>query len=203
MTRECLALGAMVGSLIASACRGEPTSDPPIAVERNMYVQERVDPQSASSFFSDRAGMRPAVAGSVPMEGFEDHEAVATGVLLDGSAYVLSIPDEAVARGGGMGPFVHRGRERYEIYCAPCHGRTGDGKGIVARVPGSFPPLPTFNDPRIRRLPDGQIYATITNGVRIMPPYGAQIPVVDRWAIVAYVRALELSQLALAEGRSR
>jgi mono/diheme cytochrome c family protein len=89
---------------------------------------------------------------------------------------------------------VQRGRERFDIYCAPCHGRTGDGKTLTTRA--GFPQLPKLDDPRICTMPDGQLYATIANGVRNMPPYAAQLEVGDRWAVVAYVRALELSQLA-------
>jgi mono/diheme cytochrome c family protein len=199
----------LVASLVAAAllpalgCRGERTQDAPIVVERNMYVQERVDPQGVSAFFTDHAGMRPVVVGTVPEESFEDDELVATGVAPDGSGYAMTIPDEVITRSGGMSALVHRGKERYGIFCEPCHGPTGDGKGMVARVPRGFSILPAFTDPRIERLPDGQLYASITNGVRLMPSYAAQIPVDDRWAIVSYVRALELSQMAPSGGQGR
>ncbi|MGA7121794.1 MAG: cytochrome c, partial [Polyangiaceae bacterium] len=101
-----------------------------------------------------------------------------------------------------------RGQERFGIYCAPCHGQTGDGKGMVVckrDKPSDpcesrgFPPLPSYEDPRLRQMPDGQLFATISHGVRTMPAYGAQIPIPDRWAIVSYVRALQLSQMAQAK----
>ncbi len=203
MKRSAQVVALAGAALLLGACRGEVHGEPPIVVEQNMYAQERVDPQSYAHFFPDRAGMRPVVEGTVPEERFEDDEAVATGVRIDGSGYVMTVPEAVIARAGGLGPLTRRGRERYDIYCAPCHGRTGDGKGMVARVPQSFPPLPNFSDPRIQKAPDGQLYATIKNGVRIMPPYAAQIPVDDRWAIVAYMRALELSQLAQAGGPSQ
>ena len=143
--------------------------------------------------------MRVPVEGTLPREAYQGDEAIATGVLADGSAYALTIPEAVIAQGGGLGKLARRGQERFDIYCAPCHGRTGDGQGMVARSPGGFPPLPSLTDARVDQLPDGQLYATIANGVRNMPSYGAQIPVADRWAIVAYVRALELSQLPPGE----
>jgi hypothetical protein len=195
----CLA-GATLSLLSAQACQGQVSQDPPIVIERNMYTQERYEAQGRSAFFADHGGMRPLVEDTVPREGYETDPSVATGILTDASGYVPIVPDLVLARMGGMSGALIRGRERYDVYCTPCHGRTGDGKGMVARVPAGFPPLPSLTDPRIRALPDGQIFATITNGVRLMPPYGAQVPIDDRWAIVSYVRALEMSQLAAQPG---
>jgi len=181
-----------VGAL--SGCRGQVSEGAPIMVERNMYDQEKYQPQAYSRFFADHGAMRPVVVGTVPQERFEEDESIATGVLVDATGYVMMIPDRVVARLGGMAPMVQRGRERFDIYCAPCHGRTGDGAGLVARA--GFPKMPKLDDARICRLPDGQLYATIANGVRLMPPYAAQLDVGDRWAVVAYVRALELNQIS-------
>jgi hypothetical protein len=181
------------------ACRGQVSEAAPIVVERNMYDQERYDPQAASRFFPDNGAMRPPVAGAVPRERFEEDEAVATGVLTDASGYVLRIPEAVGQRQGGMRPMMQRGRERFDIFCAPCHGRTGDGKSLVTQA--GFPQLPKLDDERICTMPDGQLYATIQNGVRNMPPYAAQLDVDERWAVVAYVRALELHQIA-AGGRT-
>ncbi len=185
----------LVAVLLAmSACRGQITEGAPIVVERNMYDQERYDPQASSRFFADHGAMRPVVPGTVPTEGFEDDESVATGVLLDATGYVMTIPDAVVTRLGGMTATVQRGRDRFDIYCAACHGRTGDGKSLIAQA--GFPPLPKLGDARICTMPDGQLYASIANGVRNMPPYAAQLDVGDRWAVVAYVRALELNQIS-------
>lgn len=164
-----------------------------------MYEQERYDPQSPSKFFADRASMRTPVDGTMPREAYEEDEAVATGVLADGSSYVLALPASVITSAGGLEKMARRGQQRFTIYCAPCHGATGDGQGMIARVPGGFPPLPSLTDARVDHLPDGQIFATISNGVRNMPSYGAQIPRADRWAIVAYLRALELSRLPPGE----
>jgi mono/diheme cytochrome c family protein len=89
---------------------------------------------------------------------------------------------------------LKRGQERFNIFCSPCHGRLGDGKGIV--VERGYSPPPTFHSDRVRSFPDGHIFDVITNGIRNMPPYGPQIPASDRWAIVAYFRALQRSQNA-------
>ena len=89
---------------------------------------------------------------------------------------------------------LKRGQERFNIYCAPCHGQTGDGQGIVVQR-GYLPP-PSYHQDRLRKMPDGYIFDVITNGVRNMPSYRHQVPVADRWAIVSYLRALQRSQNA-------
>ena len=89
---------------------------------------------------------------------------------------------------------IERGQDRYSIYCRPCHDDTGSGQGAVVTRAAWQPPPPSFHQERLRQMPDGQLFATISHGVRNMPSYGASIPVNDRWAIVSYVRALQLSQ---------
>ncbi len=177
-------------------CRGQVSDSPPILVERNMFDQEKYDPEAYSKFFADHGAMRPIVEGTVAQEGFEDDLSIETGLLPDASGYVLTVPEAVIARAGGMANLAQRGRERFDIFCSPCHGLTGDGKGMVARAPAGFPPIPNLNDARVCKMPDGQLYATIAYGVRNMPSYAAQVPLQDRWAIVSYVRALELSQIS-------
>jgi mono/diheme cytochrome c family protein len=145
--------------------------------------------------------MRPLVEGVVSREQVVD-PVVGQGRLEDQSGYVLEIPQEVVTRAGGMAALEQRGRARYGIYCAPCHDGTGSGQGMVtkrAQATGAaaFAP-PTFHQDRIRHMPDGQLFATISNGKNNMPPYAMQIPVDDRWGIVAYVRALEVAQPKMA-----
>jgi mono/diheme cytochrome c family protein len=89
---------------------------------------------------------------------------------------------------------MNRGQDRFTIYCTPCHGQTGVGNGIV--IKRGFMVPPNFHDERLVTMPDGQIFNAISNGVRLMPSYGKQIPVEDCWAIVAYIRALQRSQRA-------
>jgi mono/diheme cytochrome c family protein len=198
---------ALLASAVAG-CRGQTSADPPIAPERNMYDTERYNPESYSQFFPDHRTMRTPLEGTVARDRYEDDPEIATGLLADKSAYVLAVPPAIVQRQGGMEKLLARGQERFGIYCAPCHGQTGDGKGMVtckrekatdACESRGFAPLPSYEDARLRQMPDGQLFATITHGVRTMPAYGPQIPVNDRWAIVSYVRALQLSQMADAK----
>jgi Cytochrome C oxidase, cbb3-type, subunit III len=192
-----LAVALLIGAL--SGCRGEQSEDPPLLPIRNMYDQEKYNPESFSSFFPDHRTMRTPVEGTMSQEEYEASREVATGLRDDGAGYVLQIPPSEVARWGGMTQMLDRGQKRFNIYCVPCHDETGSGKGMVARFQPGFPPLPSYNDPRIRQMPDGQLFATISNGVRNMPSYAAQIPIKDRWAIVSYVRALQLSMVSKAE----
>lgn len=170
-------------------CRGQTSKETPFVPIRNMYSQPRYNPQSQSLLFSDRRTMRPPVPFTVAQE-MEVFDHVRTGVKNDLSGYVQTIPVEVIGRIHGLKNAVERGQERFNIYCSPCHDRTGSGAGMVVKR-GLLPP-PTFHQDRLRHAPDGQLFATITNGIRNMPPYAAQIPVDDRWAIVAYVRALQM-----------
>lgn len=188
-----LAAVCLTGGLVAAAmgCRSETSAQPPIMLERNMFQQQRYNPQSRSKFFVDGRSMRPPVEHTQVRE-FETAPEIADGELADGTGYVLALPDSVVSQLGGMGGAVKRGQERYNIYCRPCHDATGAGHGTVIKRGMAQPP--TFHDERVRHMPDGQLFATISHGVRNMPAYNYSIPVNDRWAIVSYVRALELSQ---------
>jgi mono/diheme cytochrome c family protein len=90
--------------------------------------------------------------------------------------------------------FLYRGQKMYEVYCTPCHGGTGDGQGIIMTGNYGFVPAPTYHQDRLREVTDGYMYDVVANGIRNMPGYSTQIKVEDRWAIVAYVRALQMSQ---------
>lgn len=198
----------------AMACRGETSQDPPIVPLRNMHQQQRYNPQAESRFFSDHRTMRVPPQGTIARfpggantvysdfsvardEGFDD-DRVTRGLEPDSATYVPTIPAEVVGSAESARELMRRGQQQYGIYCAPCHGNAGDGRGIVwLRGQGgryTYPQPPTFHDERLRHIPDGQLFATITNGVRNMPSYAAQIPARNRWAIVSYVRALQISQ---------
>lgn len=214
-----IALGVALG-----ACRGQPSEDSPVALLRNMHYQQRYNSQAESAFFSDKRTMRAPPEGTVSRfpgganaryaggtvgrdDGFDD-DRVVLGHEPDSPVYVLTIPDQVGHDFGGGEALVARGRQRFNIYCAPCHGATGDGRGIVWRrsqgggVANSYQYIQPTNlhDERLKHVPDGQLFATVSNGIRNMPAYSAQIPVRDRWAIVAYVRALQVSSAGNPSG---
>lgn len=176
---------------VLGACRGQTSSEPPIVPLRNMHQQQRYNPQAESAFFSDGRTMRSPVAHTVARET-EIDPVISSGRNENGIGYVDAIPGAVVARNGSAADLIARGQGRYNVYCRPCHDGTGAGQGTVVKRGMTQPP--SFHEDRIRHMPDGQLFATISNGVRTMPAYKAQIPVDDRWAIVSYVRALELSQ---------
>ncbi len=152
----------------------------------DMRDQPRYEPFEQSTFFADTAIARPRVPGTVARGQLNLDEHLHTGRidrrLVD--AFPFPITRET----------IERGQERYEIFCTPCHGLTGDGLGIVIEY-GMRRPT-SFHDEELRAEPHGYYFATITNGTRVMPSFAANITPADRWAIVAYVRALQLSQNA-------
>ncbi len=203
----------LIAALLLSACRGQTSTEPPIVPFRGMHSMPRYDHQSHVDYFPDHRAMRPPVEGAVPREQSADLE-YSSGKDNTGR-YLLTIPQEArrvaneqaIARGacsaetGAVGcsdqAFVERGRERYGIYCASCHGLSGDGNGIIsqrAAAAGTAFQAQNLHGDAYLHYPDGRLFWTITNGWNTMPAYYGQIPAQDRWSIVAYVRALQLSQ---------
>jgi mono/diheme cytochrome c family protein len=182
-------------ALLSGGCRGQSSKESPIVGIRGMYDQPRYDVQSKSEFFPDHRSMRLPVENTVTREAELDPE-IATGRLADDSGYVLAIPKPVVDRAGGYGALLERGQERFGIYCSPCHDHTGSGSGMAVKR-GMIKP-PTLHQDRLRHIPDGQLFATISNGIRNMPAYAINVPIQDRWAIVSYVRALQVSQAAVA-----
>jgi len=193
-------LTVLVFAALAEGCVGGQTTDPPVVGIPNMYNQPRYDTQERQPFFADQRSMRPQVAGTVSRE-MQSMLPWATGRAAD-EGYILDVPPELIALHGGAQAVMARGHDRYDIYCAPCHSIAGDGKGMVSRRAEALGDAglvaPSLHSDRLRHIPDGQIFATITNGVRNMPAYGFNIPNADRWAIVLYVRALQLSQAPAA-----
>lgn len=190
-------LCAVLLPLALLSCRGQTSKDSPVVGIRNMYDQPKYDIQEESSFFTDHRAMRPLVEGVISREEDTDPR-LAQGRLEDQTGYVLTVPNEIITRMGGADAMLARGRARFGIYCTPCHDGTGSGNGLVKKraIAGgatAFVP-PTFHQDRLRHMPDGQLFATISNGKNNMPPYAMQIPVGDRWAIVSYVRALQIAQ---------
>jgi mono/diheme cytochrome c family protein len=192
-----ISIFTLLAATVFGGCVGDTTTEPPIVPIRNMYNQPRYDAQSKADFFADKRTMRPQIEGTIPFEADPELEH-ATGRTEDNAGWALEVPATVVERKGGMASLIERGEARYGIYCAPCHGDSGDGRGVVAlradSIGASAMLPPTFHEDRLRHIPDGQLFATITNGIRNMPAYRQSIPQDDRWAIVAYVRALQLSQ---------
>jgi mono/diheme cytochrome c family protein len=181
-------------ALSGVACRGEVSQQPPVQIFQNMFFQPRFSPQGQNRFFEDKRNQRQPVPGTIATE-MEISPVLAEGRTVDGSGFVDTIPSAVVARVGDLEKLTLRGQGRYGIYCTPCHDGIGNGKGLVIRKANNqaFQP-PSFHEDRLRKMSDGQLFQTITYGANNMPPYGPQLPVDDRWAIVAYVRALQLSQ---------
>lgn len=176
---------ALVAALavVAAGCRGGTSRKPPIHLNPNMDNQVLFKPQAADPFAADGRAARAPLAGTVRAGSYSTDEHLTAGTVGGQPAATLppSIPLTT--------SLLLRGQQRYDIYCAPCHDVTGGGKGTVVHR-GMLPP-PTFHDARLRAQGVGYFYQVITNGVRNMPAYGAQVPVNDRWAIAAYVRALQ------------
>ena len=179
-----LGLGVIAAGL--AACRGQQSEETPIHLNPNMDNQQYLQPQEPSPLFADGRAMRPEVPGTIPVGELREDDHMFRGTVGGVPATTLPVElDDAL---------LARGRERFDIYCTPCHDGAGTGQGIVVKR-GMLPP-PSFHDDRIKAMPVGEIYGVITNGVRNMPSYAVQIPPEDRWAIVAYVRALQLSRSA-------
>jgi cytochrome c5 len=151
-----------------------------------MGTQPKYRPLVPSDQFGDGQSARPLLPGTVARGHLEDDVLLYTGKQGndDSTVFPFAVDRDVLARG----------QERFDIFCATCHGRTGAGNGLVVQR-GSSPP-PTFHQDRLRTAPVGHFFDVITNGFGAMPNYGKQIPVRDRWAIIAYIRALQLSQNA-------
>jgi mono/diheme cytochrome c family protein len=154
-----------------------------LACRQDMHDQPKYKPLAASRFFSDGKSARRLVEGTVPFQ--------------PGGEAISPAPEESKATAP---PFaltpqaLDRGQERFDIYCAPCHGRLGNGDGMVARR--GFLAPPSYHIDRLRRAPVGHFYAVMTNGFGAMPSYADKVAPRDRWAVAVYIRALQLSQHA-------
>jgi mono/diheme cytochrome c family protein len=153
----------------------------------DMHVQPRENPLSRSDFFPDQRSERPPVDGTVARGQLRADTYFYTGKIGVNPGDYLPFP--------ATKEVLERGRERYNIFCAPCHSRLGDGNGFVPSRGFSRKP-PSYHIPRLQKAPLGYFFDVMTNGFGIMPDYRSQIEPEDRWKIVAYIRALQLSQNA-------
>jgi mono/diheme cytochrome c family protein len=181
--------------LIAKA-RTETSAQPRVELIQNMDNQPRFKAQQANPLFADGRAMRRPVPGTIARGELREDEHLHRGVVDGEWAAALPVPvTEQV---------MLRGQRQYDIYCAPCHGQAGYGDGMVARradelQQGTWIPPTSLHLDTVRERADGYLFNVITNGVRNMPAYGPQVNVADRWAIVAYIRALQRSQNATPE----
>jgi hypothetical protein len=157
------------------------------ACSQKMRDQPKLNPDKPTTLFSNGTSSQVPVADTVAKGYLRDDVQLFTGKDAKGND-VTEFPF-AITR-----PDLLRGEERFNIYCAPCHGRLGNGEGTV--VLHGFVPPPTFHQDRLRNAPVGHFYDVITNGLAPMPSYANQIPPRDRWEIISYIRALQLSQNA-------
>jgi mono/diheme cytochrome c family protein len=167
-------IACLVSLLVLSACR------------QDMQDQPRYKPLAGTRIFPDGRSARPIPAGTVARDEEDADDVVHTGKTNGDWITTLPVP-LTVAQ-------LHRGQERFDIFCAPCHSRIGDGNGMIEQR-GFLRPVDLHTD-RVRQEPPGYIFDVITNGFGAMPDYKDQIPVDDRWAIIAYLRALQLSRNA-------
>ena len=161
---------------------------PRVHVVQGMDNQPRYKSQQANALFADTREARPPVFGTIARGRLDEDDGLILG--MSNGAWIGTFPVPVTAT------LLHRGQERYQIYCAPCHGLAGYGDGIVAvraerLAEGTWVQPSSMHAGLVLARPVGHLFNTITNGIRTMPSYGSQIPVADRWAIVAYVRALQ------------
>ena len=194
-TLAVLGLLAVLPPLFIAKYRAETKSLPRIHPIQDMSFQEKYQPQAASSLFRNGMAMRKPVPGAVSQENLDANDHLYRGLFDGQPAKTFPMPLSM--------SMMLRGQNRFNIFCATCHGLVGEGgntgmtsiRAIKREEPKWILPL-SLHKPEIRQQPVGQYFATITNGVRTMPSYAAQIPVDDRWAIILYIRALQLSQNA-------
>jgi mono/diheme cytochrome c family protein len=168
--------------------RGDTSRRTPIELFPDMDRQPKVRPQTDSGFFSDGLSSRTTPEGTVSRGSSYEANAFNTGRIAGTTNFVAVLP---VKLTDGL---MARGQQRYDIYCAVCHGAAGDGKGVTMKY--GMVGMANFHDPRLIEMTDGEIFNTITHGKNLMGGYGSNIDPEDRWAVVAYVRALQRSRLA-------
>jgi len=157
-----------------------------IGCRQDMHDQPKYESLEASTFFPDGRASRPLVPGTVARGQLREDTHLYEGKVAGKPAEMFPFPIDLKT--------MERGQQRHNIYCSPCHDRVGNGDGMVVRR--GFRRPPSYHIERLRQAPPGYLYDVITNGFGAMQDYAAQIPVRDRWAIVAYVRALQFSQNA-------
>lgn len=177
----------VVAVLSIAGIRGGLSRRPPLEVFPDMKRQPKLRPQKPSAFFQGQSTSRLPIAGTVSHDALLEDNPVATGRIAGTTNFVETNPlpfNEVL---------LARGRQRFTVYCSPCHSAAGDGNGITTKY--GMLRTGNYHEARIVRMPDGEIFNTITHGKNLMLPYASQVSVTDRWAIIAYIRALERTRL--------
>ncbi|MBS0659391.1 MAG: cytochrome c [Verrucomicrobia bacterium] len=200
----------LLAVVLVAGPQGRKSENRPFEIFPDMDHQPKVKAQAPSGFFADRVGPRAPVAGTVPI-GLDMPEAkkpahtptaaeIRANATFTATTSYLDTGKMGDRWGDGMPTevkvdreFLLRGKDRYEISCAVCHGSLGDGKGVTSKY--GWNGIANYHDQRLVEMSDGEIYNTITNGKNTMLGYGANISVMDRWAIVAWVRVLQTARL--------
>ena len=191
-----LTVAALVPAAMITRARVSTSDLPRINLIPDMDYQPKYLPQTANAMFLDGRAARPQPEGTIARGRLIENAHLSTGRVNDDWATTFPVPVTA--------DLMARGRQRFEIYCAPCHGLTGHGDGLVARRAdrlmeqgqATWVPPTSLHDDTVRERPVGHLFNTITYGIRTMPSYGSQVAEADRWAIIAYVRALQRSSRA-------
>ncbi len=170
--RTMTAGSAMAAMLVLAGCR------------QDMHNQPKFIPQRGTTFFADGRSARPQVENTVARDQLHEDTYFYTGMVAGKEADGLPIELNMAT--------LERGQERYNIYCTPCHSRVGNGNGMI--VQRGYKPAGNFHTDRLRAAPLGHFFSVMTNGYGAMPDYSAQLTPADRWAVAAYIRALQLSQ---------
>ena len=168
--------------------RGSTSRKPSIEIFPDMDRQAKLRPQTRNNFFANQLSSQTHVEGTVARGTAYEDTPLNTG-RITGTTNFVDVNPLPVTES-----FLKRGQQRYQISCAPCHGAVGDGKGITGKY--GMVAMANFHDKRLVTMPDGEIFNTITYGKNLMGAYGSNVAIEDRWAIIAYIRALERSRLA-------
>ena len=192
----------LIVGVLAAGRQGDTSRKPPIEVFPDMDRQLKLRPQTPNGFFANSLSSqaypegtvgqsKPALVNGKEIYSFDNvpyNTGLPAGAPLGATNYIELIPVAVT------GDLLKRGHERYNIYCAPCHGKQGDGNGIVKKVVTAAV-IGNLHDKRMVEMLDGEIFNVVSKGKGLMQGYSAQIPVEDRWAVIAYLRALQLSRL--------
>lgn len=198
--RYFLLIFAICCAVVIGICgrRGSLSRKTPLYIFPDMRLQLKLEPQKPNDFFTNGtssqlpppgtlARSKPLQVGDQTVYPYED-SAVLTGFMPGTTNYVATNPFPITPK------LLHRGQERFNIYCSPCHGREADGNGITKKL-NVMPTVQNLQQPQYVKYADGEIFNVITHGRNTMGAYGPNVPVEDRWAIIAYLRALQLSHL--------